>query len=83
VRQGEEILQRVSGWARVERVLQAIDTVEQIGISHRTPVLITGGMLTPAQRRLSAVSIQRRTAPCAAFAQEGRRMARCAWVMAA
>jgi hypothetical protein len=32
VRPGGEILLRVSGWARVERVLQAIDAVEQIGI---------------------------------------------------
>jgi len=29
---GGEILLRVSGWARVERVLQASDAVEQIGI---------------------------------------------------
>ena len=32
VRPGGEILLRVSGWPRVERVLQAIDTVEQIGL---------------------------------------------------
>ncbi len=32
VRPGGEILLRVSGWPRVERVLQAIDTVERIGI---------------------------------------------------
>jgi hypothetical protein len=32
VQPGGEILLRVSGWARVERVLQAIDAVEQIGI---------------------------------------------------
>src|SRR6478609_3536958 len=32
VRPGGEILLRVSGWARVERVLQAIDAAEQIGI---------------------------------------------------
>lgn len=32
VRPGGEILLRVSGWPRVERVLQAIDAVEQIGI---------------------------------------------------
>lgn len=32
VRPGGEILLRVSGWPRVERVLQAIDAVERIGI---------------------------------------------------
>ena len=32
VRPGGEILLRVSGWPKVERVLQAIDAVEQIGI---------------------------------------------------
>lgn len=32
VRPGGEILLRVSGWPRVERVLQAIDTVERIGV---------------------------------------------------
>ncbi len=32
VRPGGEILLRVSGWPRVERVLQAIDAVEQIGV---------------------------------------------------
>jgi hypothetical protein len=32
VRPGGEILLRVSGWPRVERVLQAIDAVEQLGI---------------------------------------------------
>src|SRR5271170_7641635 len=32
VRPGGEILLRISGWPRVERVLQAIDAVEQIGI---------------------------------------------------
>ena len=32
VRPGGEILLRLSGWPRVERVLQAIDTVEQLGI---------------------------------------------------
>jgi hypothetical protein len=32
VRPGGEILLRASGWARVERVLQAIDAAEQIGI---------------------------------------------------
>jgi hypothetical protein len=32
VRPGGEILLRVSGWPRVERVLQAIDSVEQTGI---------------------------------------------------
>ena len=32
VRPGGELLLRVSGWARVERVLQAIDAVEQLGI---------------------------------------------------
>jgi hypothetical protein len=32
VRPGGEILLRASGWARVERVLQAIDAAERIGI---------------------------------------------------
>jgi hypothetical protein len=32
VRPGGEILLRVSGWRKVERVLQAIDAVEDIGI---------------------------------------------------
>jgi hypothetical protein len=32
VQPGGEILLRVSGWPRVERVLQAIDVVERIGI---------------------------------------------------
>ena len=32
VRPGGEILLRASGWARVERVLQAIDAAKQIGI---------------------------------------------------
>lgn len=32
VHPGGEILLRVSGWPKVERVLQAIDAVEQIGI---------------------------------------------------
>jgi Protein of unknown function (DUF2840) len=32
VRPGGEILLRVAGWPKVERVLQAIDVVEQIGI---------------------------------------------------
>ena len=32
VRPGGEILLRASGWARVERALQAIDAIEQIGI---------------------------------------------------
>jgi hypothetical protein len=32
VRPGGEILLRASGWPRVERVLQAIDAAEQIGI---------------------------------------------------
>jgi hypothetical protein len=32
VRPGGEILLRASGWPRVERVLQAIDAIEQIGI---------------------------------------------------
>jgi hypothetical protein len=32
VRPGGEILLRASGWARVERVLQAIDVIEQLGI---------------------------------------------------
>ena len=32
VRPGGEILLRVSGWPKVERVLRAIDAVEQIGI---------------------------------------------------
>jgi hypothetical protein len=32
VRPGGELLLRVSGWSRVERVLQAIDAAEQIGI---------------------------------------------------
>jgi uncharacterized protein DUF2840 len=32
VRRGGEILLRVSGWPKVERVLQAIDAVEHIGI---------------------------------------------------
>src|SRR5579863_1000020 len=32
VRPGGEILLRLSGWPKVERVLQAIDTVEQLGI---------------------------------------------------
>jgi hypothetical protein len=32
VRPGGEILLRVTGWPKVERVLQAIDAVEQIGI---------------------------------------------------
>jgi hypothetical protein len=33
VRPGGEILLRASGWPRVQRVLQAIDAVEQIGIN--------------------------------------------------
>lgn len=33
VRPGGEILLRVSGWPKVERVLQAIDIVEQLGIN--------------------------------------------------
>jgi len=32
VRPGGEILLRISGWPKVKRVLQAIDTIEQIGI---------------------------------------------------
>jgi Protein of unknown function (DUF2840) len=32
VRPGGEILLRLSGWPKVERVLQAIDVVEQLGI---------------------------------------------------
>jgi len=32
VRPGGEILLRLSGWPKVERVLQAIDSVEQLGI---------------------------------------------------
>ncbi|MEI9986075.1 MAG: DUF2840 domain-containing protein [Aliidongia sp.] len=32
VRPGGEILLRISGWPKVERVLQAIDDVEQLGI---------------------------------------------------
>ena len=32
VRPGGEVLLRISGWPKVERVLQAIDAVEQIGI---------------------------------------------------
>jgi hypothetical protein len=32
VRPGGELLLRLSGWPRVERVLQAIDAVEQLGI---------------------------------------------------
>ena len=32
VRPGGEILLRISGWPKVERVLQAIDAVEQLGI---------------------------------------------------
>jgi Protein of unknown function (DUF2840) len=32
VRPGGEILLRIAGWPKVERVLQAIDTVEQLGI---------------------------------------------------
>ena len=32
VRPGGEILLRISGWPKVERVLQAIDIVEQLGI---------------------------------------------------
>jgi hypothetical protein len=32
VRPGGEILLRLSGWPKVERVLQAIDAVEQLGI---------------------------------------------------
>jgi hypothetical protein len=32
VRPGSEILLRLSGWPRVERVLQAIDAVEQLGV---------------------------------------------------
>jgi Protein of unknown function (DUF2840) len=33
VRPGGEILLRVAGWPKVQRVLQAIDAVEQIGIN--------------------------------------------------
>jgi hypothetical protein len=33
VRPGGEVLLRVSGWPKVERVLQAIDIVEQLGIN--------------------------------------------------
>ena len=33
VRPGGEILLRLSGWPKVERVLQAIDAVEQLGIN--------------------------------------------------
>jgi len=33
VRPGGEILLRLSGWPKVERVLQAIDVVEQLGIN--------------------------------------------------
>jgi hypothetical protein len=32
VRPGGQILLRISGWPKVERVLQAIDVVEQLGI---------------------------------------------------
>jgi hypothetical protein len=32
VRPGGEIFLRLSGWPKVERVLQAIDTVEQLGV---------------------------------------------------
>jgi Protein of unknown function (DUF2840) len=37
VRPGGEMLLRASGWARVERVLQAIDAAEQIGIDAADP----------------------------------------------
>ena len=39
VRPGGEILLRLSGWPKVERVLQAVDAVEQLGIdpAHACP----------------------------------------------
>ena len=82
VRPGGEILLRASGWPKVERVLQAIDAVEQIGIDaadacpdhwrHVHNRLAAGR---------SAAPLQPRAAPGLAPAQEDRRMTRLAWIM--
>ena len=82
VRPGGEILLRVSGWPKVERVLQAIDAVEQIGIDaadacpdhwrHVHNRLAAGEAPRP---------LQPRAASGLASAQEDRRMTRFGWVM--
>ena len=55
VRPGGDILLRISGWPKVERVLQAIDAVEAIGVDPAEAAPITGAASTtassPANRR--------------------------------
>ena len=48
VRPGGEILLRIDGWPKVERVLQAIDAVEAIGVEPATSRRIIGAMSTAA-----------------------------------
>jgi Protein of unknown function (DUF2840) len=48
VRPGGEILLRISGWPKVERVLQAIDAVEALGIDPAVAAPIIGGVSTAA-----------------------------------
>ena len=51
VRPGGEILLRASGWPKVERVLQAIDAVEQIGIDAADACPDHGGTFTTGLSR--------------------------------
>jgi hypothetical protein len=59
VRPGGEILLRVSGWARVERVLQAIEPSSSSASTRQTPALIIGDRCTTA---LSQAKCRGRTA---------------------
>ena len=50
-RPGGDILLRISGWAQVERVLQAIDAIEQLGVDPADACPITTARSQPARRR--------------------------------
>jgi hypothetical protein len=74
VRPGGEILLRINGWPKVERVLQAIDAVEALGIDaanaapdywrHLNNRLIAGELPRPYSReRHRAWLLRRRLAP--------------------
>ena len=70
VRPGGEILLRVSGWPRVERVLQAIDAVEAVGIDpaeacpdhwrHAQNRILAGQAPRPYTRERHAAWLKRR-----------------------
>ena len=51
VRPGGEILLRISGWPKVERVLQAIDAIERLGID---PAAVSPDHWRHVQNRMTA-----------------------------